>query len=80
MQTLRVIYEMVQHDLKPSVKNILPNEIISRSHLPWDKIMQHLDELHDESFINMKRSLVVVINITQKGIEQASILQPVKAG
>ncbi len=76
-QTLQLIYEMVKNDIKPSMHNILPNEIISRQHLPWDEIVNHLNELHKEGYVFMKQSSPVIITLTEKGFQYIAGLQPV---
>lgn len=77
--TLSTIYEIVKDKIKPVAVSIQPNEIISHSHFPWDEIMQQLEELHNDELIIMKKSLVVVINITQRGLDfitQSHLLSP----
>lgn len=76
--TLKTIYEIVKDNIKPVAMSIKPNEIISRSHFPWDEIMQHLEELNHDQLITMKRSLVVVINITESGLSFISGFQSVQ--
>ena len=76
-QTLRVIYEMVKNNIKPSMRNILPNEIISRQHFPWDEIINHLNELHREEYIVMKKSSPAIVTITGKGFEFIAHLRTV---
>lgn len=68
-QTLQVIYGMVKNDTNPSMHNILPNEIISRHHFPWDEIINHLNELLREDYIVMKQSSPVIVTITKKGFQ-----------
>ncbi len=76
-QTLQVIYEMIKNDFKPSTHNILPNEIISRQHFPWDEIINHLNELHSEDYIVMKKSFPVIVTITDRGFQFIASLRPV---
>jgi len=78
-QTLQVIYELVKNDGKPSMSNILPNEIISRQRLPWDQIVDHLHALTNEEYIVMKQSSPAVITITDKGFQHIVSLQLVSS-
>jgi len=75
--TLQVIYEMVKNDIKPTSTNILPNEIISRQHFPWDEIVNHLTQLHNEEYIVMKQSSPSIVTITEKGFQFIADLQAV---
>ena len=75
IQTLQVIYELVKKDIKPSTSNIHPNEILSRLHLPWDEIVNHLNALQTDGLIILKQLSVAVINITDKGFQYMTDFQ-----
>jgi predicted transcriptional regulator len=79
LQTLQIIYNMVKNDIKPSMSNILPNEIIAQQHLPWDEIVRHLNELQAEGYINMKPVSPAIFSITDKGFLYASSLNTITA-
>lgn len=74
LQTLQVIYDLVKNDIKPSMSIIHPNKIISRQHFPWDEIVDHLNELQADGYINMKPVSPAFVSITDKGFEFASSL------
>jgi predicted transcriptional regulator len=79
--TLQTIVEVVKDDPSPQTYLCNPGQIIARQSLPWDHIMQHLNELSAEGLIIFKRLESTVICITLDGIKKAkSFPQPALKG
>lgn len=69
-QTLRTIYEIVQHDPQPVTYLCRPREIILRQLLDWGIIQQHLKLLEEENLVTTRQLDTLVISITIDGIEK----------
>lgn len=72
MAVLRVIYELVKNDIRPSMSIIHPNEILSRLHDPWDEVILNVKELETDSCITVQQLSTAIISITEKGYAVAA--------
>ena len=67
--TLATIYDIVKHEFNPTGYTCQPNQIILRQQLPWDSIMNHINDLASEGLVTVI-GLGNSIYITDKGIQK----------
>ncbi len=67
--TLHIIYNILKTDHKPTQSALQVSEILLNQNESWDSIAVHLKELQKENFIRLNHSSVVVIYLTEKGLE-----------
>jgi hypothetical protein len=68
--TLRAIYEMISETADDPTKTLLAtNELILHQALPWDEVVNHLNELNRDGYILLQQLSVALISITGKGID-----------
>jgi hypothetical protein len=69
--TLQNIAEVVKNDPSPQTYLFSPAQIIARQSLPWDYIMEHLEDLCSEGLIIFKKWEDIFICLTDDGIRKA---------
>jgi hypothetical protein len=66
--TLHSIYEMVKMETDPTAVILQTAEIIMRQSLPWSEVGQHLNQLKEDGFIELRQFNTAVVYLTAKGL------------
>lgn len=70
--TLQTIYSIVKDDNDPTSFPCKPAQIIVRQFLPWDTILAHIHQLHEEGLVRLQQhEKYTLVNITTAGLIRA---------
>lgn len=68
-KTLEILYSIVQDTPSPTRYTCKPNQIILRQTLPWDAIIDHLEELATEGLVQFKqKGMESTVTLTEEGL------------
>jgi predicted transcriptional regulator len=68
-KTLEILYSIVQDTPSPTRYTCKPNQIILRQTLPWDNIIEHLQQLAAEQLVSFKQMGVdSTVTLTEEGL------------
>ncbi len=71
--TLQTIYSIVKEDPDPTSYPCKPAQIIVRQFLPWDTILHHIMQLHEEGLVRLQQhERFTQVNITHEGLLRAA--------
>ncbi|GAO43397.1 hypothetical protein [Flavihumibacter petaseus] len=71
--TLQTIYSIVKEDNDPTSYPCKPAQIIVRQFLPWDTILSHIMQLHEEGLVRLQQlERATLVHITQEGLLRAN--------